>query len=1181
MRKSTQKGHALLVHFPVSTFFPNRSILFTFLSVLLYLTGYSQNRSPEDKIDPAFKFVLTHLPAARQVTGSYSPAFKTTPTQVRVAPGQPAGERYDCIIYTSDVNALRNNGVLVNAVYPHFVTAWVTPDQITQLSNLPGVHYIAAPVMDELHNDIAVASSGATLLHQGKLNNTVYKGKGVIVAIFDSGIDWKHPDFRDPDDTTKSRILRIWDQTISPITGEVSPVGMGYGVEYTREQINDELDGTPTNYVRERDINGHGTHVAGTAAGNGAALPLTRKYTGMAPEADIVVIKGGNGSFSNTNVINGIAYLKNLANSLGKPVVLNMSIGSQFGPHDGTREYELVVDDFTASGPGRAVVISAGNDHGSNIHNQLSLAGGAAGTVSFNVPAVTAPDLFQYRVYVNNSSNISATFTAPGTGGSVTAHANQSVLGQVMGNAFNVYLSNQIEVGNGDRYVDVYVQRNGTNSTNPMGTWTLTLTNNTANTLSLHGWMYYRNPAFFALTLVEGNNDYLVGSPGNATSAITAAAYVGRPAWYSYGANGAYYGTTARMDAIASFSSHGPRRDGVLKPEIAAIGQHVISAFSTNSSAAVTDIIYPGLYRKNQGTSMSAPVVTGAVALLLQANPTATVSQLRNLLFSNTTKDSLTEAAGPTPNTTWGYGRLDIYRAVGAAFNCSPVNRKTYQYDASNLTSEDAGVTLSIQRIAVRFTPDISGRLGGAYYHTSITKTALALEVRADSAGVPGALLAKLSLPDTSVSAYSWNYVDLSAFNIAITNGADYYIVVYRDSGSTANWSLRRESTSLDNRSLTTVDGISWVNPGFDYKIRSIVYSHPLMTGNLVTRNTKNIRDISTTHLFVDSSCRLIAQLTPAGANPVSGTVTANVWIESRVPQDCGIPFVARHYQLLPATNAASATGRVTLFFTQAEFTAFNNDFLSFLNLPAHPTDAAGKANVRIAYYEGSSSNGSGLPCSYSGDAALIDPEDSDIVWNATASRWEITFDASGFGGFIVQTNRKGTPLLVENFSGHPQGRANVLSWIFRCLRKWAIFDIEQSHNGINFSSIGKPKGWDACSFLFDFKHEQPDNGKNYYRIKVTDSDSVYYSNTILLETGKLQTALYPNVIKQGGNIQVVCSENGGVLRINDAMGRLVFSRVLAAGNQRIILPGSLSGMYYYSIQGSKGQSTSGKLVIQ
>jgi minor extracellular serine protease Vpr len=325
MRKFTPRYFTGVVNRCVTTFF-QKSVFIAFFSILLYASGHAQNGAPADKIDPAFRFVMAQSkPGVRQTPLHFSPAFKTTPTQLRTVTGQPVEERYDCIVYTSDAAAIRSSGVIVNSVLPNFVTAWATLDQITQLSNLPGVHYIAAPVMDELHNDIAVASSGASLLHQGRLNNTVYKGKGVIVAIFDSGIDWTHPDFRDPSDTTKSRILRIWDQTITPIAGEAPPAGMSFGVEYTQAQISDELDGTPTGYVRERDINGHGTHVAGTAAGNGAAIPATRKYTGMAPEADIVIIKGGNGSFSNTNIINGITYLKILANALDKPVVLNLS----------------------------------------------------------------------------------------------------------------------------------------------------------------------------------------------------------------------------------------------------------------------------------------------------------------------------------------------------------------------------------------------------------------------------------------------------------------------------------------------------------------------------------------------------------------------------------------------------------------------------------------------------------------------------------------------------------------------------------------------------------------------------------------------------------------------------------------------------------------------------------------
>jgi subtilisin family serine protease len=1151
------------------------------IAILFCTSVTAQVRLPEDKIDPAFQFVMSQPPNARQIPQSFSPVFKTVPMKVSVSPGLPAEDRYDCIVYTSDVAALRNRGVLVNSVLPNFVTAWATLDQIQQLSKLSTVNYIAAPVMDHLHNDIAVASTGASLLHQGKLNNTVYKGKGVIIAIFDTGIDWTHPDFRDPTDSTKSRILRIWDQTISPVAGEVSPTGMGYGVEYTQEQINDELDGSPTGYVRESDIVGHGSHVAGTAAGNGAALPITRKYTGMAPEADIVIIKGGNGSFSTTNSINALTYLKNLATTLGKPIVLNMSLGGQFGPHDGTRDYEVAIDNFTASAPGRAVVISAGNDNGTNIHNRLSLADSATGTVSINVPAITTgTDVFEYRVYLNDNSNITATFSAP-SGESVTAHAERSASDSVLGKNFKAYISNLTEAGNGDRYVDVYVARIGSNTTSPAGTWTLSLTNNTPNTLTLDGWLYYYNTAFVSAipTLAGGNSDYLVGSPGNATTAITVAAFVGKPSWYSYAYPGAFLGTTAKMDNIATFSSHGPRRDGVMKPEIAAIGQHVISVFSSASTAIASDIIIPRLYRKNQGTSMSAPVVTGAVALLLQANPSATVTQLRTNLFSNTDKDPLTEAPGATPNTIWGYGRLDVYKAAAALFNCAPADRKTYQYDASNITSQDAGTTLSVARAAVRFTPDISGQLAGAYFHTSLTKTALDMEVRTDSAGVPGTLLGTVNLPDTTIGLYSWNYVDFSNLHIPVTTDSSYFVVVHRSATSSANWSLRLDVTSVDNRSLFSSNGINWTNPGYDYKIRSVVYSNPQLTGNLATANTAISRNMATTNLFIDSSCQLIAQLTPAGASAVTGSVNARVWIEQGIPHDCSNPVVARHYQIMPDANAATATGRVTLYFTQAEFSAFNADRNSNPNLPANATDSTGKANLRIVKYDGTSGDNSGLPCTYSGKMTIIDPADSDIVWNAYANRWEVSFNVTGFGGFFAQTSPKTLPLLVQNFSGLLRGNANILNWIVNCLHNLPIFDIETSRDGINFSSIGKTKAWDACNHIFQFKNPWPQKGKNYYRIKITDNDSVRYSDTILLETGK--TTLYPNIVEKGQNIQVVYTENEGTLLIKDATGRQVYSRVLINGPQSFTIPATVSGVYFYSIQNSKGIQASGKLIVK
>lgn len=175
---------------------------------------------------------------------------------------------------------------------------------------------------------------------------------------------------------------------------------------------------------------------------------------------------------------------------------------------------------------------------------------------------------------------------------------------------------------------------------------------------------------------------------------------------------------------------------------------------------------------------------------------------------------------------------------------------------------------------------------------------------------------------------------------------------------------------------------------------------------------------VSTGTLFTDPTfpCKLIAKATPSGSGPVSGNVTAKVWVESSVGLFGFAPYVSRHFDFQPATNPTTSTGTITLYFSQAEFEAFNSHTSSLLDLPVNPSDATGKNNLRVYKFGGTSYDGSGLPYTYTGQPEIIDPTDASIQWNSATSFWEVTFNVTGFGGFTVGTT--GLLNLCKNGSG-------------------------------------------------------------------------------------------------------------------------------------------------------------------
>lgn len=549
----------------------------------------------------------------------------------------------DVIVYSTSAADARNAGIEPISVYESFYTAKITVGQMMALSDLHSTLYIEAPKMRYPKLDKSLVEMKVDKLHAGQVNSTVYKGSGVIVGIIDSGIDWKHHDFRMDNDTTKSRILFLNDLTT--------------GKEFTQVQINNELDGTPAGVVDEEDFSGHGTHVASTAAGDGSASGGT--YKGVAPEADLIIVKAGDDGFSTTNIINGITYIRQKAVSLGKPFVINMSLGGHDGAHDGTSAEEAAVDaELTTAG--RQIVIAAGNEGSDPIYGGATLAQSASKIFTFEIPAYTpasgaANDFVYFTMWYKNGDNFTVSVKTP----------NNTTVQAATGASQNVSTANgQVHIVNGtgavnskgvkECFIEIYDSDAGTTPTVSTA-WTITIT---AGTVPQGGTFDIWLAASSMGAEFNSGNSFakLVGMPGTAESAITVGAYVTKWTWSSLAGNVGYSGAD-RTNNFSTFSSMGPTRDGRQKPDISAPGQAIAAARSTSASFSNQVLLAPGgKYVIEQGTSMASPHVAGLVALMLQAKPTLTAAQIRSAIINTARTDA---NVGSVPNVQWGNGKVD------------------------------------------------------------------------------------------------------------------------------------------------------------------------------------------------------------------------------------------------------------------------------------------------------------------------------------------------------------------------------------------------------------------------------------------------------------------------------------------------------------------------------------------
>jgi subtilisin family serine protease len=562
---------------------------------------------------------------------------------------------------------LKKEGFDVSALIGDIATLEVDVDRLPELAALPTVAKVFGAVKHRPLNDRARQAIG---IDSGGQRVVAQTGQGVVVGIIDTGIDFRHLDFTVPGSGgQQTRIKALLDMTVY---GSQTPdPGWNYSLPgqnavighlYTEPEINAALqlpkpaDQNADN-IKQRDKSGHGTHVAGTAAGNGQASPANGTYNGMAPAADLIVVKAsrendGDDSFGTTDLINAIQFIQQKAGELGEPFVINLSLGAQFGPHDGTLPDERAIDALVNSAAGRAVCVAAGNEGDSSIHARGTVPAGGSLVANFNV---NGEALF-VDLYQGHADRFTVTVARPDgtTLGPVSYDPNGFTFpnGQASDTYLEIYNANDDkgDMDSANDQPDIFlVFKPGA----PDGQWKITLQDADAGSNQpFDAWaegvgVYFDYLADFSR---------LVSSPGTARGAITVGAFVTRSASQTIG-------------SAASFSSPGPTADGRLKPEISAPGHYLYSALSTDAvdipgiigtgNDAPTDSVhYTGL----SGTSMATPVATGAVALLLQSNPSLSIDQIKSRLTTYSVKDIFTGTADW--NSRLGFGKLNIFNSI-------------------------------------------------------------------------------------------------------------------------------------------------------------------------------------------------------------------------------------------------------------------------------------------------------------------------------------------------------------------------------------------------------------------------------------------------------------------------------------------------------------------------------------
>jgi hypothetical protein len=294
------------------------------------------------------------------------------------------------------------------------------------------------------------------------------------------------------------------------------------------------------------------------------------------------------------------------------------------------------------------------------------------------------------------------------------------------------------------------------------------------------------------------------------------------------------------------------------------------------------------------------------------------------------------------------------------------------------------------------------------------------------------------------------------------------------------------------------------------------------VTGTIASNGDSIIKSVyGTLNLMKD--CRLIAGVEPTGTFPVMGGIQARVMVDTSGSLFT-TPYVRRYYDIIPSENPEISTAAITLYFTQADFDAYNQARANYPSLPTDDEDAANnRSNIVIHQFHGA--NGQGAE-------EVIIP--SAVVWSSTHSWWEVTFEVTGFSRFYLNTSLTALPIVLEYFKGWQHGADIYLRWKLDCSNFSLLkLNLQKSSDGNTFITLYQNTiSEQQCQLAFNYTDINPVAGKNYYRLQLIEpSGKTVYSNTLLFDnTYATSIIVRPQIITKGQLLYItVPKKNYGI----------------------------------------------------